>query len=83
VLVTQELEGDKLVKEEKYEEARDWFEDYLFKNPEDEHSLYVLARYYEYCEKNYDKAKEYLSRLYDITKKEEYKKQVERMDKAL
>jgi tetratricopeptide (TPR) repeat protein len=83
VLVTQELEGDKLVKEEKYEEARDWFEDYLFKNPEDEHSLYVLARYYEYCEKNYDKAKEYLSRLYDITKKEEYKKQIERMDKAL
>ena len=81
VLVTQELEGDKLVKEEKYEEARDWFEDYLIRNPEDEHSLYVLARYYEYCEKNYDKAKEYLSKLYDITKKEEYKKQIERMDK--
>ena len=79
VLVTQELEGDKLVKEEKYEEARDWFEDYLFKNPEDEHSLYVLTRYYEYCEKNYDKAKEYLGRLYDITKKEEYKKQIERL----
>ena len=81
VLVTQELEGDKLVKEEKYEEARNWFEGYLIKNPEDEHSLYVLARYYEYCEKNHDKAKEYLSKLYDITKKEEYKKQIERMDK--
>jgi len=81
VLATQELKGDKLIKEEKYEEARNWFEGYLIKYPEDEHSLYVLARYYEYCEKDYDKAKEYLSKLYDITKKEEYKKQIERMDK--
>lgn len=79
VLVTQEFEGDKLVKEEKYKESRDWFEDYLIRNPEDEHSLYVLARYYEHCEKNYDKAKEYLGKLYDITKKEEYKKQIERL----
>lgn len=80
VLITQELEGDKLIKKEKYQEARDWFLNYLDKNPEDVHSLYVLARYYEYCEEDYAKAKEYLNRLYEITHSDEYTKQIERLD---
>ncbi|MEA4962119.1 hypothetical protein [Lutispora sp.] len=77
VLITQRLEGDNLIKEEQYEKARDWFLSYLDKNPEDVHSLYVLARYYEYCEEDYAKAKEYLKRLYKITKIEEYKSHME------
>lgn len=79
VYMTQELEGDKLVKEEKYQEARDWFENYLSKNPEDVHSLYVLSRYYEYCDKNYNKAEDYLTRLYEITNNEEYKRHIQRL----
>ncbi|MPM79186.1 hypothetical protein SDC9_126219 [bioreactor metagenome] len=77
MLITQRLEGDNLIKEEQYEKARDWFLSYLDKNPEDVHSLYVLARYYEYCEEDYAKAKEYLKRLYKITKIEEYKSHME------
>lgn len=77
VFITQELEGDKLIKQEKYKEARDWFIDYLDKNPEDVHSLYVLAQYYKYCEKDNEKVKEYLTRLYEITGMEEYKKRIE------
>lgn len=80
VLITQELEGDKLIKQEKYEEARDWFLDYLSKNPEDEHSLYVLAQYYRYCENDNEKVKEYLSRLYEITKNQEYKEHIQQLD---
>ena len=79
VMVTQTLEGDNFIKAEQYEKAKDWFIDYLDKNPEDVHSLYVLARYYEYCEKDYAKAKEYLARLYEITKNEEYKNHMERL----
>ncbi|MCQ1530044.1 tetratricopeptide repeat protein [Lutispora saccharofermentans] len=77
VLITQKLEGDNLIKAEQYEKARDWFLNYLDKNPEDVHSLYVLSRYYEYCEEDYAKAKEYLNRLYQITKIEEYKSHME------
>lgn len=76
VFITQELEGDKLIKQEKYQEARDWFLDYLDKNPEDIHSLYVLAQYYKYCEKDNEKAKEYLTRLYEIIGMEEYLTQI-------
>lgn len=76
VFITKELEGDKLIKQRKYQEARGWFLDYLDKNPENIHSLYVLAQYYKYCEKDNEKAKEYLTRLYEITGDEEYKTKI-------